>query len=159
MSTHLLLSSHAHTQRHCRPVPLPCSLSFWLADPSSLPSHTHLTSLQSQIMFFVFFYFILNQVSDNKYPVTRGQGLPLAWRDARWLTKTFQELVDSTLLCVWQLLQVVIHPPLKQSWPTQQRKTDQKSVISIFLKLVFFLVMLRSPQVRQDVLPVITSVH
>lgn len=34
---------------------------------------------------------------------------------AAGLTKTFEELVDSTLLCVWQLLQILIHPLLKQT--------------------------------------------
>lgn len=31
------------------------------------------------------------------------------------LTKASEELVDSTLLCVWQLLQILIYPLLKQT--------------------------------------------
>lgn len=31
------------------------------------------------------------------------------------LTKAFKELVHSALLCVWQLLQILFHPLLKQA--------------------------------------------
>lgn len=42
------------------------------------------------------------------------------------LTKASEELVDSTLLCVWQLLQILIYPLLKQTCQHNSRDFSLK---------------------------------